>query len=386
MPRPCVPQSRTVRWIGAIALFCAATMILPRWWCGRPAGQWYSGESKLSGALAREVAQTVSTDLTEGSFTSDVPLFRHEWVFGTYQMGALGLLQTCLEHPEMRAALLPAAERAIDKLLSAEVRAFDADSWDEDPLTSLAGNKGHAAYLGYTNLVLCLHRRVVPSSRFAALNDAISEALARRLRASRHGILETYPLEAYPIDNAAVLGSLLLHNGFVGGAHSDVTSQMLQRFRNQWRDPGSGLLCQAIDASSGLPEDLPRASGTALAAYFIGLADADFAAALIASLRQSCEGDVLGFGFCREYAWGTRGQGNIDSGPLIFGISPSATGFALAGARIAEEKDLYFRLYRTAHLSGAPVMLGGRMRFATGGPLGNSILLAMLTAPKKGVR
>jgi hypothetical protein len=80
----------------------------------------------LATALAREVAATVQRSVSATEFTSDSDLFRHEWQFGTYQMAALGLLQVCREHPELRSELLPAVERAIEKLLSVEVRSFDA--------------------------------------------------------------------------------------------------------------------------------------------------------------------------------------------------------------------------------------------------------------------
>lgn len=361
-------------------VFLAATALLPRWWCGRDGQRWYSGDPDICIALAREVASTVKSGVTEKAFTSDSALFRHEWTFGTYQMAALGLLQVCIEHPEFREELLPAAEQAIDRLLTPEVRSFDAGSWDEDPLDSLAGSNGHAAYLGYTNLVLGLHRRAVSGSRYTALNDAISEALARRLRNSSHGILETYPNEGYPIDNAAVLASLLLHARVARADHSDVTTPMLLRYRTSWRDPASGLLYQAVYSRDGRPYDAPRASGTMLAAYFIGMGDRQTAALLLESAKQSCAGSLAGFGFLREYPPGVDGRGDIDSGPLIAGISPSGTGFALASSRMLGERDLFVSLYRTAHLTGAPVRRGDALRFVTGGPLGNAILLAMFTA------
>jgi len=61
-------------------------------------------------------------------------------------------------------------------------------------------------------------------------------------------------------------------------------------------------------------------------------------------------------------------------------VSVSATGFALAGARATGDRSLFTALYRTAALFGIPVDRGAGTRFATGGPLGNALLLAMLTA------
>jgi len=377
---PAILTSFWLRWPISVVLFLGCAATLPHWWCGIEGKKWFAGDPAQVASLAREVSAIVDRGVSEEEFTSDSSLFRHEWQFGTYQMAALGLLQVCMEHPELRVEFLPVAERAIDHLLSKEMRAFDAKSWDEDPLASLDGPSGHAAYLGYTNLVLALHRRVVPQSRFAALNDQISNALARRLRNSPAGILQTYPLEAYPVDNASVLGSPLLHQKYFGGSHADVTGPMLQRFQNTWRDTKSGLLFQAIDACNGNVVDQPRASGSALAAYFLSFGESGTAELLLHALKQECTRSLADFGFVREYPREVSGRGDIDSGPVIFGVSPSATGFMLASCRTFNDEKLFVQLYRTAHLMGVPVATGNRRQFVTGGPLGNAILLAMLTA------
>jgi len=335
MPTSAVLKSIYFRWSIAAILFFSFTFTVPCWWCGLDGEQWFAGTPTRVAALAREVAATVERGVSAEEFTSDSSLFQHEWMFGTYQMAALGLLQVCIEHPELRDEFLPVAEKAIDQLLSKKVRSFDAKSWGEDPLDSLDGPTGHAAYLGYTNLVLALHRRIVPQSRFAELNDRISNALARRLRNTPAGILYTYPREAYPVDNASILGSLLMHQKYFGGAYADVTASMLQYFQKTWCDEKSGLLFQAVDGRNNEAYDDPRASGTALAAYFISFGDRNAAEALYRAIKLGCAGSHIGFGFVREYPSGINGRGDIDSGPVIFGISPSATGFALATARCA---------------------------------------------------
>ena len=87
----------------------------------------------------------------------------------------------------------------------------------------------------------------------------------------------------------------------------------------------------------------------------------------------------------REYPPGEGGPGDIDSGPVILGIGFSSTGFALAGARTFGDRERFQSLYRTAYLIGSPLERGGLRNYVCGGPLGNAILFAMLTArPIKG--
>ena len=371
---------RWLCWAVAVALFSGATAVVPRWWCGREGARWYGGDQDTVAALARHVAATVARGVNDADFTSDSALFRGEWQFGTYQMAALGLLQTCREHPELRDELRPAIEDAIAGLLSPNVREFDARSWGEDALDSLDGPQGHAAYLGYLNLVLSLDRATFADSRHTALNDHISAALARRFGAAPKHLIETYPNEGYPVDNAAGLASLLLHQRLTGADHSAALAGTLECFRTTWRDPHTGLLLQAIDHRTGQSYDRGRASGTALASYFLAMAAPDLARPLFESICTHLAGSILGFGYVDEYTAGERGDGDIDSGPLIFGMSPSGTGFTIASARVFRDRALYVRLARTAYLTGAPVKRGADRFFITGGPLGNAILLAMFTA------
>jgi hypothetical protein len=75
-------------------------------------------------------------------------------------------------------------------------------------------------------------------------------------------------------------------------------------------------------------------------------------------------------------------RSDIDSGPVILGFGVSATGFAVGASRANDDRDSFVALYATAHLFGAPFDESGSRTFTTGGPLGDAILFAMLTAPR----
>jgi hypothetical protein len=147
-------------------------------------------------------------------------------------------------------------------------------------------------------------------------------------------------------------------------------------------DPESGLVIQRMNAADGSARDAPRGSGTGLAAYFAGFADRPLAELLTEGvLRQ--ESSFLGFGAIREYAPGHSGAGDVDSGPVVLGVSVSATGFALAPLRAFGHRDAFTRIYRITELFGLKVDGDDRTRFATGGPIGNALLLALLTSGKE---
>jgi hypothetical protein len=130
------------------------------------------------------------------------------------------------------------------------------------------------------------------------------------------------------------------------------------------------------------PHGAPRGSGTALASYFLSFADRELSAELLRATKQSLYGSVLGFGAIREYPRAKPGRGDADSGPIVMGFGVSATGFAVGAARANGDEALFKQLYATVELFGAPGQEGVRRRYRTGGPIGNAILFAMLTAQR----
>ena len=375
---------RALRVAAALAGLVAGVSFIPFLWCSRDGSTWYELPPDRAAALAATVSSFVEDPLTRDDFTTGSSQFDGEWLFGTYMMAGMGYGQLASLYPERREKCLASMRTCIERLLSQQVRAFDRESWGgSDPIESLDGPEGHAAYLGYLNLVLSYHRLHNPESEFANLNDSITEALVRRLGQSRIMLLETYPGECYPIDNCAAIASIALHARATQTDRTELLGKWKATFRERYMDNETGLMIQNVSAATGKAIDHPRGSGTALGIYFLSFMDAQLSADLYAALRTHLLRPVFGFGGVREYPAGVNGpsaRGDIDSGPIVLGYGLSATGFALAGSRIHGDRDTFVRLYATAHAWGAPRRLGDRITFATGGPLGNAILFAMLTA------
>ncbi|MBK6529736.1 MAG: hypothetical protein IPF99_09070 [Deltaproteobacteria bacterium] len=365
----------------AITAACALALspLLPRALVGRDADALFDGGASAQDALARTVADYVARDTRAGSFHTGSTRFDGEWALVTSQMAALGLSQVILAHPELRARYLPPLRAAVDHLLRPETFAFGTQAWGAPALDSLDQDRGHA-YLGYVALAMGALREVDPGTRHAALHDRIVEALARRLEGSPVGVIETYPGEAYPCDLATVVGAIGQHARLTGSDRRALIARMAAVYRTRWTDPSSGYLVQTVVPETGAWASPPRGSGTALSAYFLSFADASLARELGQAVARSGTRSLAGFGAVAEYPRGTAGQGDIDSGPVVLGVSVSATGFALSSARQLRDRERFRALYRTASLFGVPVSRGAGQAFVAGGPIGNSILLAMLTA------
>jgi hypothetical protein len=360
----------------AVTLGCALALanVVPRALVGRDADALFDGDPSAQEALARAVVADVARDPQAGAFHTGSERFDGEWALVTSQMAALGLSQLILDHPALRGRYLPSLRASVDHLLRPRTFAFGARAWGVGPLDDLDGDRGHA-YLGYAALAIGALRAVDPATPHAALHDRVVAALARRLERSPAGVIATYPGEAYPCDLAAVVGAVGQHARLTGVDRRALLARMATVYRARWIDPGTGYLAQTVDPATGAPTSAGRGSGTALAAYFLSFADASLARSLGEAVARTGHRSLAGFGAVREYARG--GAGDVDSGPVVLGVSVSATGFALSSARQLGDRGRFGALYRTASLFGVPVASRG---FVAGGPIGNAILLAMLTA------
>jgi hypothetical protein len=337
---------------------------VPAWWCGAGA---HGDHARLAeGLISFELRQH---EKSENRFVG-------EWALVTHQMIALGLAQLVLAHPDLQPRYGLVITQAALRSFLPEMRDFGTRAWREDALDTLASDHGHA-YLAYSALAVSMARRLDPAfpRRVALQHDALIAAYERRLLASKTGLIETYPGEAYPTDVAAVAAAIAVHGRATGTSHAAVLAHWAKGVRELQIDKKSGLVIQRMDARTGAAHDAPRGSGTGLAAYFAGFADRSIAQLLADGLWRH-RSTFFGFGAIREYADGYRGHGDVDSGPVVFGVSVAATGFALAPAHAFGHADALTSLYRTVDLFGLPV----GDRFATGGAIGNALLLAMLTS------
>lgn len=367
-----------------LLLGVVAARVFAPWVCGRDAQGWFEGDARLQDGLAEELIAFEARDDAErarASQSAPGDRFAGEWALVTHQMTALGLAQLCLAHSERCARYAPLATQAALKTFLPEMRDFGTRAWHgEDALQSVGSSHGHA-YLAYSALAVSMARLVDPAypAQHARIHDALIAAYERRLLASDSGLIETYPNEAYPTDVAAVAAAIAVHGRATGVNHRRVLEHWASRVRSRQIEPKSGLVFQRMGAASGRPHDAPRGSGTGLAAYFAGFADRGLAEQLAQALFRHEKG-FAGFGAIGEYAEGHTGHGDVDSGPVLFGVSVAATGFALAPARAFGRRDSFEHLYRTAALFGLPTTFGQGFWFSSGGPIGNALLFAFLTS------
>ena len=90
----------------------------------------------------------------------------------------------------------------------------------------------------------------------------------------------------------------------------------------------------------------------------------------------------LGLVGVREYPRGVADDGDVDSGPLVAGVSASASAVTLAAARRNGDLELAKVLDREADLLGLPLPMGSGAAFALGlMPVGDAFVAWARSAP-----
>jgi hypothetical protein len=192
-----------------------------------------------------------------------------------------------------------------------------------------------------------------------------SEALAEAFLASPTRHLEAYPGGSWPVDNVVALSSLRLHDHLFEPRYERVIAAWLVYARANL-DPATGLLPHRIDVDNGAHRQGGRASSMVLSLVFLPELDPDFAAELYGRFREQYKQPLLGFVFTREYPHGARGPADVDSGPLIFGLSVVSSGVSMASAHVHGDVEVFERLVQLSEGAGMPITIGGQKRYNLG--------------------
>lgn len=307
------------------------------------------------------------------------PQFRGEWALVTYSMTAMALANLAFLHPKS----LPSARAALAHILrevqTPALREFDRARWHgEDPLASLSNDKGHIGYLGHLNLILAAHQALQPKQTPSPLFISVSLALRKKLQAQPTLLAQTYPGETFLPDNCVVVASLALFARLNPQHDQGFAHRWRKHIYTRFRDPQTGLFVFRVTRAGDVVQH-SRASGSAWNGFYLFYIDPSFAAAQFRRLKASFATRSLGLAGLREWPQGKEGAGDVDSGPLILGLSPAASGFAIAGARIARDTPFLNSLLWTAEIAGFSWQWKGKRQYLLAPLVGDAILLAMRT-------
>ncbi|GAB3744293.1 hypothetical protein [Microlunatus parietis] len=314
----------------------------------------------------------LKTRLTDGSAREAQALFP-EGEFFTFILYGLARVDEVARGGDP--AGLAEARRALDLATAPAVRErFGADQ----PLPY------GIFYAGWTNWLrgALLQQQEPRDPELLAEFTEQARAIAAAFVAAPSPYLTSYPGQAWPCDSVVGVASLALYRELTGEVSvTAVVDRWLAASRDHL-DPATGLLPHRADPETGRPLEGARATSLTVALVFLPDVDPGFAAEAYRRFRDTFLITPLGIPAVREFPRGTSGAGDVDSGPLIGGVSLSATVVALGAAQNNGDRALAAEIGTAGELIGLPLDLPGGKRYAAGLlPIGDTFV-----AWAKGVR
>ena len=298
--------------------------------------------------------------------------FQGEWALYSCSMLTQALANIAFIYPETKDESINNIDSLISIVLSPELRQYDTVRWGEDPLKTLKGNNSHISYISHLAWMIGNYKSLGGGAKYDTLYHDLCKTMNRRIMQSPNLNLPTYPDEPIYIPDMLV-AIVALHKN---GNYNSTVKEWLKRAKAEWIDEETGLLM------SFLYNDAPvKGSYTALNCYYLTLIDEHFAREQYALMRRYFYRGGLLPGI-KEYA--TRSplfEEDIDAGVILFGLSPSATAFAIGSATFFSDDATRIALLRTAEIVGHTVKKDNKRHYLLADIVlvGEAIALAMRT-------
>ena len=205
--------------------------------------------------------------------------------------------------------------------------------------------------------------------------DAIAAALTESLDGSGSPFLPAYPGGAWPVDTVVAVAALLAADAATRTGHRPLIRRWVTAVP-RYLDARTGLLPHRVEVGTGRSLEGSRGSSQSVIQRFWPAADPGGAAESYRRYRERFVTRELGFVGVREHPAGVSKPGDVDSGPLVLGLSLSASAVTIGAALANGDGGLATALAREAEVLGVPVSWHGKRRYAAGQlPVGDAFLV-----------
>lgn len=301
-----------------------------------------------------------------------------EGYFFTHVLYGLSWVQVGLRaEGEMRAEAVREARWALEQLDSTGRRTFSPD---------LVPPYG-VFYVGWKNWLRGGVLLLDPSDgetqrRF----EEDCDALAAAFESSSTPFLTAYPGMAWPVDSVVGIAALSLHDHLLTPRYETIISRWLALAQERL-DPVTRLLPHRVDPITGEGFETARGSSQSIILRFLPEIDPLWASEQYAAFRSQFVGFVGTVPGIREYLVGVAGEGDVDSGPLVNGLSASASVVTMGTAFLYGDRELGEAFFHIGESAGIPISWDDTKRYGFGLlPVGDAFLAWSQTALSLGAR
>jgi hypothetical protein len=310
------------------------------------------------------------------------PQFQGEWAMYSCSMLSAALVNISKLYPEEKEKSVEQIDRLIEIVMSPELRAYDKNRWDEDPLESWDSEKSHMSYLSILAWMISGYKTAGGTDKYDELYYKICSTLEWRMKKSPSLNLLTYPYEAvYVPDMLVTIVALSNYTNQCDDRYRATVNEWLDKAKKEWTDKETGLLNSFLKYN-GIQLSAPVGSYSALICYYLTFVDDNFARVQYELLKKHFMQHLPITGIREYYDHSCWFGMSIDSGPILFNLSPSGTGFAIGPATYFGDTDFRRSLLKTGEIAGFTVRGRNTNHYllADFAIVGEAIILAMRTS------
>lgn len=220
-----------------------------------------------------------------------------------------------------------------------------------------------AFYQGWTTLLLgkklVLIDSVQRNSADITSFKSKCENLANAYIANDFAYLKSYSSGTWQADNIICLTSLALHDKLFEPKYTDVVGKCLEHIKANL-DTQTGLIPHSLD------DKLPRGSSQSLINVFLPEIDSVFAGRMYLKYKEHFLERRLGLVAIREFPRGHAGNGDIDSGPVIWDVGGVASIVGIKAMAVHKDWATAKSLRNNIEGLGYPVYLAQQKKYFFG--------------------
>lgn len=189
--------------------------------------------------------------------------------------------------------------------------------------------------------------------------DKIANAIGK----SPTPFLPSYENQAWPCDTVPAIHALYIYDHVSGqGRYRDLVSDWLENAK-QLLDSKTGLFPHMTRADDGRLVEGARATSQVVILRFLADIEPNFGKQQYERYRELFYAPLLGLPAIREYPSYANGWGDVDSGPLIFGRSLSATVFGIGTAQVFGDQNQADAIAKCGETVGLPWTWNGNKSY-----------------------
>lgn len=228
--------------------------------------------------------------------------------------------------------------------------------------------KNGAFFNGWSNYLLGKKLEIIPiNNRSDNEIDLFKDNCNRisiALNESKTPYLETYPDECWPADVTLCLASLAVHDRIFDKKYDAIKTEWVEKVKLKLDK--NGLIPHAVDAVDGKVLIEARGSSQSLILSFLPEIDSVFSNQQFSVFKKLFVESRLGLNAIREYPKGTNDYGDIDSGPVIWGIGTASTIVAQKASIKNNDFELALEIQNGIEAIGFPVNKDGKKYYLNG--------------------